>query len=169
MNNKIKTLIILSFWLILALFFIGINEKVFIIGEEIRLKVQPVDPRDFLRGQYVSLNYDISNIDVKKSENFVTGQTVFTVLQKNGETYTLKRISTNKPAETPFIKGQINHIKWNSGDNKKDYNTLNIRYGIENVFVKEKEAKNIEKRLAKGGIAIIKLDRNGVAKVLRVE
>ena len=67
MNNKTKTLIILGFWLVLALFFVAINEKVFLTGDEIRLKVKPVDPRDLLRGQYVALNYDISEIQVKKS------------------------------------------------------------------------------------------------------
>ena len=70
MNNKTKTLIILGFWLVLAFIFVAANEKVFLFGEEIRLKVKPVDPRDLLRGQYVALKYDISEIQVKKSEDF---------------------------------------------------------------------------------------------------
>ncbi len=169
MSNKTKTFIILSFWLILALFFVAVNEKVFLTGDEIRLKVQPVDPRDFLRGQYVSLNYDISRIDVKKSEDFKTDDTVYVTLQKEGETYAAKRGFAEKPAEIPFIKGRVYYIQWNYGDDKKDYKTLNVKYGIENLFTKEKEAKDIEKRLTKGGIAVIKLDKQGNAKVLRVE
>lgn len=66
MNNKTKMLIIIGFWLFLALFAVMQNEKIFFAGDEILLKVQPVDPRDFLRGQYVQLKYDIGTIPVKK-------------------------------------------------------------------------------------------------------
>ncbi|TPO05645.1 GDYXXLXY domain-containing protein [Mesorhizobium sp. B1-1-5] len=34
-------------------------------GKEVLLKVQPVDPRDLLRGDYISLNNNISRIPVK--------------------------------------------------------------------------------------------------------
>ena len=34
-------------------------------GTEVLLKVEPVDPRDLLRGDYVSLGYEISRIPVK--------------------------------------------------------------------------------------------------------
>ena len=33
-------------------------------GEKIFLRVSPVDPRDLFRGDYVSLSYDISNLDL---------------------------------------------------------------------------------------------------------
>ena len=38
-------------------------------GQEVLLKVEPVDPRDLLRGDYVSLGYDISTVPVKMIEN----------------------------------------------------------------------------------------------------
>ncbi len=168
MSNKTKTLIILGFWLILALFFVAINEKIFMTGDEIRLKVRPVDPRDLLRGQYVVLNYDISNVDVKNNTDFKRKDRVYVTLQKEGEIYIFKEISTYKPTKSPYIKGQVDYIRWNYGKDN-DSKTLNIKYGIENLFTKEKEAREIEKRLAKGGIAVIKLDKQGRAKVLRVE
>ena len=31
-------------------------------GSEVTLQTRPVDPRDFLRGDYVVLNYEISNV-----------------------------------------------------------------------------------------------------------
>ncbi|EJZ21322.1 hypothetical protein RCCGEPOP_10521 [Rhizobium sp. Pop5] len=34
-------------------------------GTEVLLKTAPVDPRDFLRGDYVVLNYDISSVPVQ--------------------------------------------------------------------------------------------------------
>jgi len=168
MNNKIKTFAVLCFWLILALCFVAVNEKIFLAGDEIRLKVRPVDPRDFLRGQYVQLKYDISSVDAEKNTDFKSKDKVYTVLQKEGEIYTFKEILANKPVNGPYIKGEVKYIRWNY-NNDKDYKTLEIKYGIESLFTKEKEAKDIEKRLAKGGIAVIKLDKSGNAKVLRVE
>ncbi|MEI9401171.1 GDYXXLXY domain-containing protein [Mesorhizobium argentiipisi] len=38
-------------------------------GKEVLLKVQPVDPRDLLRGDYISLNNNISRIPVKLIAN----------------------------------------------------------------------------------------------------
>ena len=168
MNNKTKTLIILGFWLVLAFIFVAANEKVFLFGEEIRLKVKPVDPRDLLRGQYVALKYDISEIQVKKSEDFERGKTVYVSLKEDGKPCTAQGIHKIKPSGNPYIKGKIDFIKHNYRQNV-DYKTLSIEYGIENLFTKEKEAKNIEKRLQNGGIAVIKLDKSGNAKVLRVE
>ena len=158
MGNKTKTLIILGFWLILALFFVGINEKVFLTGDEIRLNVKPVDPRDLLRGQYVALNYDISEIQVEENADFKRDETVYVTLIKEGEIYAAQSVYKFKPSKNPYIKGKVDFIRRTYGNNKS-LDTLIIKYGIENLFTKEQEAKDIEKRLQKGGIA----------KVLKVE
>src|SRR5437867_3948101 len=34
-----------------------------VLGERVKLKVVPVDPRDFFRGDYVVLSYDFSRFD----------------------------------------------------------------------------------------------------------
>jgi uncharacterized membrane-anchored protein len=38
-------------------------------GTEVMLQTRPVDPRDFLRGDYVSLAYDISSVPVAGPEH----------------------------------------------------------------------------------------------------
>lgn len=43
-------------------------------GKEVLLKVQPVDPRDLLRGDYISLNNNISRIPVKLIVNLPQGK-----------------------------------------------------------------------------------------------
>ena len=43
-------------------------------GQEILLKVEPVDPRDLLRGDYVRLGYEISRIPVKLIANIPAGK-----------------------------------------------------------------------------------------------
>jgi uncharacterized membrane-anchored protein len=42
-------------------------------GKEVLLKVEPVDPRDLLRGDYISLNNNISRIPVKLIANIPQG------------------------------------------------------------------------------------------------
>ncbi len=44
-------------------------------GKEVLLKVEPVDPRDLLRGDYVALGYDISRIPTRLIANIPAGQT----------------------------------------------------------------------------------------------
>ncbi|TPI15782.1 GDYXXLXY domain-containing protein [Mesorhizobium sp. B4-1-3] len=43
-------------------------------GKEVLLKVEPVDPRDLLRGDYISLNNNISRIPVKLIANVPQGK-----------------------------------------------------------------------------------------------
>jgi len=44
-------------------------------GKEVLLKVQPIDPRDLLRGDYIILGYEISRLPVKLVANIPAGQT----------------------------------------------------------------------------------------------
>ncbi|CCV14313.1 GDYXXLXY domain-containing protein [Mesorhizobium sp. STM 4661] len=43
-------------------------------GRQVLLKVEPVDPRDLLRGDYIRLGYDISRIPVKLIANIPAGK-----------------------------------------------------------------------------------------------
>ncbi|ESX08803.1 GDYXXLXY domain-containing protein [Mesorhizobium sp. M0761] len=45
-------------------------------GKEVLLKVEPVDPRDLLRGDYIILGYEISRLPVKLIANIPAGQLV---------------------------------------------------------------------------------------------
>ena len=43
-------------------------------GKEVLLKVEPIDPRDLLRGDYIFLGYEISGIPVKLIANIPAGK-----------------------------------------------------------------------------------------------
>jgi uncharacterized membrane-anchored protein len=43
-------------------------------GKEVLLKVEPIDPRDLLRGDYIFLGYEISRIPVKLIANIPAGK-----------------------------------------------------------------------------------------------
>ena len=44
-------------------------------GQEVLLKVEPVDPRDLLRGDFVRLGYEISRLPVERIANLPQGET----------------------------------------------------------------------------------------------
>ena len=70
-------------------------------GQEVRLEIVPVDPRDLFRGDYVILDYQISSVDLPKdaTSEFKRGQKVFVTLRpdENGKARAVA-ISSERPA-----------------------------------------------------------------------
>ena len=60
------------------------NSFVLTFGERALLRTRPVDPRDFLSGDYVRLNYDISNI-AGISDIDGNGDIVYVTLARDGD------------------------------------------------------------------------------------
>ena len=121
-------------------------------GQEVLLKVEPVDPRDLLRGDYVVLTYEIRNIPVKLVENapaaeFVTkGGPIFVRLGKDPDGFWRARSAS---LDTPSVKaaapGEVD-IRgavsggWTLGPD----GSFNVNYGIDRYYVPEGEGRAIE-------------------------
>ena len=72
-------------------------------GQEARLEVVPVDPRDLLRGDYVILDYRIGTVDIPKDATtpFTRGQQVFVTLRPDANNMSRAvAISPERPAVT---------------------------------------------------------------------
>ena len=109
-------------------------------GEKVLLGIEPVDPRSLFRGQFVRLNYQINEIDHRLKDQHTpnmipAGTTVFVSLKQTGKLWEATRISTKKPRDGHFIRGQIHRSKWRG---------YRIRYGIEAYFAEPEIAKKIE-------------------------
>ena len=82
-------------------------------GEKVLLRTAPVDPRDIFRGDYVSLRYDISTLDLDGlgvKESFKPNEKVFVVLEKNPDNvFSAKTVSKKLPPEGRFIQGRVQH------------------------------------------------------------
>jgi len=80
-------------------------------GEKVLLRTAPVDPRDIFRGDYVSLRYDISTLDLDGlgvKESFKPNEKVFVVLEKNPDgVFSAKTVSRKLPRERRFIQGRV--------------------------------------------------------------
>ena len=119
-------------------------------GETVRLKTQPVDPRDLLRGDYVILSYPISTL----SREIVTGEVpkasgrlVMTVRLKPGAdgifTATEASFGTLAPEEGSVLMKTLPFDYYSAGDGVPP-DTLFVRYGIERYYVPEGEGRVLE-------------------------
>src|SRR5476649_66612 len=73
-------------------------------GQEVRLEIAPVDPRDLFRGDYVVLTYRIGTVDMPKDPTtpFTQGQQVFVTLRPD-ESNRSKAVAIS--AERPAVSG----------------------------------------------------------------
>ena len=122
-------------------------------GREIVLKVEPIDPRDLLRGDYVRLNYEISRIPATLVANQQAGKT------GGGQQAIVVRVARGEDGAwhpqaawlhaAPDAAGLdavdiAGTIKAGSALGDSDA-TLWPDYGIERFYVPEGEGKAIEK------------------------
>lgn len=121
-------------------------------GTEVLLKVEPVDPRDLLRGDYVSLGYEISNIPVKLIANVPDGrstsdeQPVVVRVKKGMDGYWHTETAWLDAAPAPAGTDEVDivgHIGagWNLRDEGA---TVSPDYGIERFYLPEGEGLAIQ-------------------------
>jgi uncharacterized membrane-anchored protein len=135
------------------------------LGDEIRLKTVPVDPRDIFYGDYVTLQYEISTISKElwvESDQPKYGDKVYVVLEKEGAYHKVASVSKTKlelGENEVFLQGRYLYDM-----NEKD---MYIEYGIERYFVPEGTGKAIEN--SSGNLeAYIRLAPWGQLKIDRV-
>jgi len=82
-------------------------------GEKILLRTAPVDPRDIFRGDYVSLRYHISTLDLDGlgvKGSFKSNETVYVILEKNQEgVFNAESVSRGLPTGKRFIQGRVQY------------------------------------------------------------
>lgn len=156
-KNK-AVLILIIFWLMIVSVFV-INEELIIQkGGEVLLKVKPHDPKDLMRGDYVSLAYDINTPFGNESGFLGRHATVFVILDidKNNVAQ-FKSYQFEKPKKGVFIKGKCTSTY--SDD------IITVKYGIESYFVKQNTGRDVERRLSNGGFAKVRINKSGRAKI----
>lgn len=149
-------------------------------GVTVLLETAPVDPRDFLAGDYVILNYKISNIpadlagysanstrDVQKLAN----RPIYVALHKKGKFYEVAHASVDPLNAQP---GEI-IVKGKAAPNQWTPNTIRVNYGLEKYFVAEGTGNpsgkmTVRASVAESGDALIKdvfIDGKPYAEVMR--
>lgn len=154
MKTKRIVYLIIAIWLGIIAFFALSNEFTLRTGKEILLKTVPIDPRDLFRGDYVILNYEISQLP--NGEDFKPDQKIYVVLNiDKSNIATTNYISKKQPKNEFFIEGVV----------RKQFRRSRIEYGIESFFVKEHTGMYIQRKLSQGAYVKVSIDRNGRAKI----
>lgn len=131
-------------------------------GDEIRLRVEPIDPIDPFRGAYVTLGYpDLRRND---SRGFEGGQgsmedgesgTVFLSLRQDGDVWVAEDWTRDRPDGGTYLRC--------------DDRDLQIECGIESWFLPQDDAKAMEEAVAGGTlVATVKVDGRGNAALVDV-
>ena len=115
-------------------------------GQEIRLKVIPVDPRDLFRGDYVILSYAISTVAADTGgEAFAYGDPIYVALRREGETWTPAGLHRRPEAGQIVLKGRvIGDGADGDGCPKPPCRSYQVEYGLEQFFVPEGQGRALE-------------------------
>jgi uncharacterized membrane-anchored protein len=145
-------------------------------GTEVKLKARPIDPRDFLRGDYVALSYDISSLaagPLTGAASSGEGSTVVVKLAPKADGF-YEAVSVNQEmvplgGEEVAIRGHVTSGA-SCGDRGRTFcDRLQLSYGIERYFVPEGEGREIEAARNKGAVAIVAaVTSSGRAEIKRL-
>lgn len=127
-------------------------------AREVLLKTAPVDPRDLLRGQYLTLGYPVSRVEA--GPGVQSGRVAYVPLERGPDGFwTGKRAVSARPGSGVFLRGRV---LWTNGGKA----TLN--YGIERFYLSEDGARVEEGRGAAGLRARVRVSPSGRARLLEL-
>jgi len=118
-------------------------------GREVRLQVEPVDPRDLFRGDYVILSYPMSQLatdEIAGDDDFHFREPIYVSLREAADGWEATAISQAPPADGVFLKGTVEDFY--SGEDCKvsaPCQQVRINYNLERFFVPEGEGRELEK------------------------
>jgi uncharacterized membrane-anchored protein len=147
---------------------IALQSVPLIFGKSVLLRVVPVDPRDFFRGDYVILSYEFNSMPAGKIEGLSVdnrgewkGRKVYVTLEKepDGKHWRAERVSIQPPVGGTYLRGHI-----------ADYGQL--LFGIEAYYVQEGKGKQYEEAIRRKKLsAEIAVTSSGRAalRALRIE
>jgi uncharacterized membrane-anchored protein len=123
-------------------------------GREVVLQVEPVDPRDFFRGDYVTLDYlGLTQVVLPpghEAASLKQGNDIYIALRvgSDGRATVASLHSTlaaARAASPAVIHGKLQWAFVRSPDNPRgDHVAMRVRYGIEAYFVPTDEARALE-------------------------
>ena len=138
---KLKLLILIlvvqTVWILGTTF---VQERALTNGKLVLLETRPVDPRDLLRGDYLTLNYKISDVPLNVLAPTCTnalppGQTVYVALEPRGQFHEVLLASTNPITPAPgqvVLKGRT-QTWWVCNV----WTNTHLQYGLERYYVRE--------------------------------
>lgn len=145
-------LVILTLLLILGSFILYLSWPL-LTGQTIVLALRPVDPFDPFRGQYITLNYEVSSLP--SVEGAREGNTVYVLLKEDKQgIWRYQNASLSRPDKGIVIAGRVRSLYGN---------TMTLEYGIEQYFF-ERHAQLPTQNLT----VEVKVSSNGNARITQL-
>lgn len=118
------------------------REQILKHGKPFLFKTRPVDPADAFRGRYITLNYEISNITIKRNLNLENNQMLYLLLGKDSAGYaTVVSVSTLKPqGQTDYIRTQLDY----SYEQNDSLYLLSVDLPFDRLYMEESKAPAAE-------------------------
>jgi uncharacterized membrane-anchored protein len=143
------------------------------------LETQPVDPRSLFSGDYVRLNYTVSDLRLDQiggDKVFKRNDTIFVTLAPEVEFWKARAAHRVRPeaiAGQVVIKGRVEYVAdtmWDRDGNQiRSVNHVRVKYGVEDYFVQEGAGMTLERPPADEKISIqVSVDRFGNAGIKTV-
>ncbi|GIW66907.1 MAG: hypothetical protein KatS3mg095_0805 [Candidatus Parcubacteria bacterium] len=162
-TKQTKFIIAITIQLVIIFSIIIFKMSVLTGGNEILLKVAPVDPKDALRGDHLTFSYDISNLNhyLFDYSPIREGDTIYVPLKQQGKYWiAVSGIKKTKPVNEGevFLRGKILRIYGNR---------IQVIYGIEDYFIPEGTGQSFtfwKKEIA----AMVIVDKNGNAVLKQI-
>jgi uncharacterized membrane-anchored protein len=141
MKPLTKLAIVVAVQLLILLSILGFKQYTIWTGETVRLAVAPVDPRDPIRGDYVTLSYDISRLDPDElpGDRYPSGTVYVELRERDDGIWEAVAVHEDRDREfdgTVLLKGDVQYFGGRG-------NTMNIEYGIEELFIPEGSGADI--------------------------
>lgn len=126
-----------------------------IFGKEVVLETKAYDPTDLFRGDYVAINFAISDVPKSKvplSIDEVYNKSLYVSLKQEGKYYVVDQVSETKPKQGLYLKGKFQN-------SFNETNTYRVDYSLDKYFVEQGSGKELEQESFQGGLV-------GTVKVL---
>lgn len=179
MSPARRLFFIALFQTLALLVMVGVKQYTLDTGISVVLETKPVDPRSLFSGDYVRLNYAISNLrydQVGGDRDFSPHDAAYVVLQPGKPYWTPVSVHHALPRLAPgqvVIRGEVEyegHSLWNAQTHASDnVGYLAVRYGIENYYVPEGEGRKLERPPADAKVSLrVAVDGAGNAGIQAV-
>jgi uncharacterized membrane-anchored protein len=182
MNLWLKIMLLVAVQIAALVAMIADKQWTLNTGTPVVLQTVPVDPRSLFMGDYARLAYSISRLHLDGEtalggdKDFKRHDTIWVALKPEPDGAKAVSVHHQRNAIPPgllALKGEVQYINefdWDRTTNKSvKQRTLNVRYGIEQYYVREGTGRQIER--PRGGEKVsmlVAIDTRGKAGILAV-
>lgn len=171
---KFAVAIVVQLTIILGMIFF--KAVVLTSGTGVVLKIEPIEPRDPLRGDYLTFQYNISHLDYRLfgKDRVRAGDTVYVILRRGRKYWVARRAQKTKPIadNQVFIKGKVVSGEQESWVGAIPWQRLGgarvrVIYGIEEYYLPEGKARGFSFR-GREVVAKVFVDESGNALLKQI-